>query len=119
MRNNIKKECPWGVWENLIEYKPEMRYKVKRITINPKECLSLQKHFHRDEVWVVVSGVGKMTLDKDIFPLQKGESVFIPATVIHRIENSGDTSLVMIEVQIGKLLKEDDIVRIKDKYGRA
>lgn len=119
MRNKIKKEAPWGVWENLLRYKPEMEYKVKRITINPKECLSLQKHFHRDEVWVVVSGAGKMTLDKDIFSLQRGESMFIPAKVMHRIENLGDVPLVIIEVQIGKLLEESDIMRIEDKYGRA
>ena len=114
-----KEEPPWGKWENLVEYKPGMGYKVKRITVSHKECLSLQRHQHRDEFWVIVSGTGKMTLDKDIFFLQKGKSVVIPKTVAHRVENLGNVPLIIIEVQTGEVLEEDDIVRMEDKYGRA
>jgi len=114
-----KEETPWGKWENLVEYKPGMGYKVKRITVSPKECLSLQTHQHRDELWVVVSGTGRVTLDKDVFFLQKGKGVFIPKTVMHRVENSGEIPLIIIEVQMGEILEEEDIVRVEDKYGRA
>ena len=114
-----KEEPPWGKWENLVEYKHGMGYKVKRITVTPKECLSLQKHQHRDEFWVVVSGAGRVTLDKDVFFLQKGKSVFIPKTVLHRVENPGDIPLIIIEIQTGEVLEEEDIVRVEDKYGRA
>lgn len=120
INNNMEKEePPWGKWENLIEYEPGMGYKVKRITVRPKECLSLQKHQHRDEFWVVVSGTGRVTLGKDVFFLRRGKSVFIPKTVVHRVENLGEIPLIIIEVQIGELLEEKDIVRIEDKYGRA
>ena len=120
-KNNLCKEKkePWGKWENLVEYKPGMGYKVKRITVKPKECLSLQKHQHRDEFWVVVSGAGRVTLDKDVFFLQKDKSVFIPKTVLHRVENPGDIPLIIIEIQTGEVLEEEDIVRVEDKYGRA
>ena len=114
-----KKETPWGKWENLVEYKPSMGYKVKRITVNPKECLSLQTHQHRDEFWVVVSGTGRVTMGKDVFFLQKGKSIFIPKTVPHRVENPSGNPLIIIEVQIGEVLEEKDIVRIEDKYGRG
>ncbi len=113
-----KEEPPWGKWENLLGYHQGMGYKVKRITVRPKECLSLQRHQHRDEFWVVVSGTGKMTLDKDVFFLQKGKSIFISKTVPHRVENTGEILLIIIEVQIGEILEEEDIVRVEDKYGR-
>ena len=121
MKNNLcmEKEEPWGKWENLLVYHHGMGYKVKRITVSPKECLSLQRHQYRDEFWVVVSGTGKVTLGKDVFFLQRGKSVFIPKTIPHRGENPGGIPLTIIEVQIGELLEEDDIVRIEDRYGRA
>lgn len=120
-KNNLcmEKKEPWGKWENLVDYHQGMGYKVKRITVNPKECLSLQKHQHRDEFWVVVSGTGKMTLDQNIFFLENGKSVFIPKTVSHRVENPSDIPLIIIEIQTGEVLEEEDIVRIEDKYGRV
>lgn len=119
-KNNLcmEKKEPWGKWEVLVEYKPGMGYKVKRITVSPKECLSLQRHQHRDEFWVVVSGTGRVTLGKDVFFLQKGKSTFIPKTVSHRVENPGDIPLIIIEIQTGEVLEEEDIVRIEDKYRR-
>lgn len=106
---------PWGTYEVLIT---SGQYKVKRIVVNPRNKLSLQKHFHRNEHWVVVSGTASVTVDDDFFLVRANESMYIKMGQIHRLENQGLIDLVMIEVQVGEYLGEDDIVRFDDKYGR-
>ena len=106
---------PWGSYTILAEGEG---YKVKRITINPGAKLSLQLHYHRSEHWTVISGTGKLTLDdKEVF-FRENESTYIPIGVRHRLENPGKLPLSIIEVQNGKYLGEDDIVRFDDAYGR-
>jgi len=110
---------PWGYYV-LLEDKPT--HKVKRLTILPGEGISLQLHHHRSEHWVVVRGMAKITLisgekRKEKF-LRKGESLYVPPGIAHRVENPGKIPLHIIETQIGEYLKEDDIVRLKDPYNR-
>ncbi len=105
---------PWGRWE---EYLNEPGYRVKRIVVNPGGRLSLQKHAHRREHWVVVQGRGQFTLDGEMRPVQAGDSLFIPQGGVHRLENDGGEYLVIIETQLGLCL-EDDIERLDDDYGR-
>ncbi len=106
---------PWGSYTILAEGEG---YKVKKITINPGAKLSLQMHYHRSEHWTVISGTGKLTLDdKEVF-FRENESTYIPIGVRHRLENPGKLPLSIIEVQNGKYLGEDDIVRFDDVYGR-
>ena len=93
-------------------------YQVKRITVKPGAKLSLQKHYHRSEHWVVVSGKAKVTNGEDTFILLKNESTYIPVETIHSLENPYDEPLEIIEVQSGDYLGEDDIVRYEDIYGR-
>ena len=107
---------PWGSYTVLEE---NDRFKIKRLTVLPKKRLSLQRHYHRSEHWVVVKGIAKATVgDKEII-LKPGESVFIPAYTIHRLENPGVIPLEIIEVQIGEYLEEDDIERFQDDFGRT
>lgn len=114
--HNLIVHRPWGKYEVLIENK---NHKVKKITVNPGEILSLQSHYHRAEHWVVVHGVAKIVNgDKEII-LRENESTFIPALAKHRLENPGKNSLEIIEVQTGNYLEEDDIVRYDDKYNRS
>lgn len=106
---------PWGRYTVLAEGDG---YKVKRITVNPGAQLSLQLHYHRSEHWTVISGTGRLILDdKEVF-FRENESTYIPIGVRHRLENSGQLPLSIIEVQNGKYLGEDDIVRFDDVYGR-
>ena len=93
-------------------------FQVKTITVLPGESLSLQKHKYRSENWVVVKGIAKVTLDKQVKELKVGESIFIPKQAIHRLENEQNENLIIIEVQTGEYLGEDDIIRIEDKYSR-
>ena len=86
--------------------------------MNPKERLSLQKHNHRAEHWIVVSGVAKVTCEDETFLLHKNESTYIPKGSKHSLENLEEEPLVLIEVQSGSYLREDDIERFEDKYGR-
>jgi mannose-6-phosphate isomerase-like protein (cupin superfamily)/Fe-S-cluster containining protein len=106
---------PWGNFDSVDE---GTRYKVKRITVNPGAKLSLQKHKHRAEHWVVVSGTAKVYRNDEEFILTENESIFIPLGHVHSLENPGDTPLEIIEVQSGSYLGEDDIIRFEDKYGR-
>lgn len=107
---------PWGTYTILEE---STRFKIKRIEVKPGGKLSLQMHHHRSEHWVVVSGMAKVTNgDKEIL-VNTNESTYIPAGHKHRLENVGVVPLVMIEVQSGEYLGEDDIVRFDDNYGRA
>ncbi len=107
---------PWGTYTVLEE---GQNFKIKRIVVKPKQSLSLQMHHHRSEHWVVVSGVAKVTNGEQEIFLNTNESTFIPAGHKHRLENPGVLDLVMIEVQSGQYLGEDDIVRFSDNYGRA
>lgn len=106
---------PWGWFQTLDE---GARYKVKNIQVNPGQKLSLQKHWHRSEHWVVVTGTALVTCGDETFPLRENESTFIPAGTVHRLENPGQLPLRMIEVQSGEYVGEDDIVRMEDVYGR-
>lgn len=107
---------PWGTY-TVIEEGP--RFKIKRIEVKTKASLSLQMHYHRSEHWIVVSGVAKVVNGEREFLVQTNESTFIPAGHKHRLENPGVTPLVMIEVQSGEYLGEDDIIRFEDHYGRV
>lgn len=106
---------PWGTYEVLID---SNQYKVKRIVVKPGEKLSLQKHYHRNEHWVVVSGTASVTVDGDTFLVRPNESTYIKMGQVHRLENHGKINLVMIEVQVGEYTGEDDIVRLEDVYIR-
>ncbi len=106
---------PWGYFINLNE---DEGYKVKKIVINPGSKLSLQKHEHRSEHWIVSKGTAKVVNGDDTVIVKEKGSIFIPRQNIHRIENESDTHLHIIEVQFGDILDEDDIVRIEDDYGR-
>ena len=106
---------PWGSYEVLTEGK---RFQVKRIVVNPGEALSLQMHHHRAEHWVVVQGTAEVTIGQDVKLVTENESTYIPVGVVHRLKNPGIISLILIEVQSGQYLKEDDIVRFDDQYGR-
>ncbi|MEM1999403.1 MAG: sugar phosphate nucleotidyltransferase [Archaeoglobaceae archaeon] len=106
---------PWGSY-TLLE---ENKYKIKRITVKPGKRLSLQRHYHRSEHWIVVSGTAKIIVDGKEILLRKGESTFVPAGSLHRIENPGKIPLEIIEVQIGEYLEEDDVERIEDDFGRV
>ena len=107
---------PWGYYQS-IDSGP--RYQVKRIVVSPGRVLSLQKHFHRAEHWVVVNGTAKVTRDDEVMIVRENESVYLPLGCVHRLENPGKIPLALIEVQSGAYLGEDDIVRIEDTYGRT
>jgi mannose-1-phosphate guanylyltransferase/mannose-1-phosphate guanylyltransferase/mannose-6-phosphate isomerase len=106
---------PWGWYEGVTEGE---RFQVKRITVKPGERLSLQKHFHRAEHWVVVNGTAEVHLDGETRLLSENESVYIPLGSTHRLSNPGMVPLNLIEVQSGAYLGEDDIVRFEDAYAR-
>ena len=95
------------------------RFQVKRITVKPGAKLSVQMHHHRAEHWIVVSGTAKVHLDGKEQYLTENESVYIPITSVHALENPGKVNLELIEVQSGSYLGEDDIVRFEDRYGRT
>ena len=107
---------PWGKYDSMDEGE---RFQVKRITVKAGAKLSVQKHHHRAEHWVVVSGAAKVRVDDDEKLLSENESVFIPLGAVHSLENPGKIPLELIEVQSGSYLGEDDIVRFEDLYGRA
>ena len=107
---------PWGKYINLFTGK---KFLIKELYIKPKGILSLQKHRHRSEHWVVTQGKPKITLDKKNFIMKPNETIFIPLGSIHRIENPYKKPVKIIEAQVGSILKESDIVRYKDIYGRV
>jgi mannose-1-phosphate guanylyltransferase/mannose-6-phosphate isomerase len=106
---------PWGSYTVLED---GQRYKIKRIVVNERERLSLQMHHHRSEHWVVIKGTAKVTIGPETKFVHENESVYIPKSTLHRLENPGKVPLEMIEVQNGEYVGEDDIVRIDDIYGR-
>ena len=106
---------PWGFYETLIHAD---RFQVKRIVVTPGHQLSLQRHYHRAEHWVVVNGTARVTRNSDVLMVHENESVYLPMGCVHRLENPGKIPLTLIEVQSGAYLGEDDIVRLEDTYGR-
>lgn len=106
---------PWGSFQSMDKGE---RFQVKRITVKPGEILSLQKHRHRAEHWVVVKGVAQVVNGDREMILRENESTYIPVGSVHRLGNPGETPLELIEVQTGSYLGEDDIIRLEDKYNR-
>ena len=115
VQENITVYRPWGQSTTLSEGDG---YRVKKITVNPGEKLSLQMHYHRSEHWTVLQGTGKLTLDDKTVIFKENESTYIPIATKHRLENPGKMPLTIIEVQNGKYLGDDDIIRFDDVYGR-
>ena len=107
---------PWGSYDSVDNGE---RFQVKRIIVNPGASLSLQKHHHRAEHWIVVQGTAEVTRGEEVFLVSENQSTYIPLGTTHRLVNPGKIALEMIEVQSGTYLGEDDIVRLQDHYGRA
>jgi len=113
--NHRKVFRPWGYYDSIDA---DNGFQVKRILVNPGAKLSLQKHQHRAEHWVVVKGVAKVTCGDEIFSLNENQSTYIPKGEVHRLENTEETDLEIIEIQTGDYLGEDDIIRLEDDYQR-
>jgi mannose-1-phosphate guanylyltransferase/mannose-6-phosphate isomerase len=107
---------PWGWYDSIDE---GGRFKVKRIQVKPKASLSLQKHHHRAEHWIVVKGTAEITNGDKVLLLTENQSTYIPLGEVHRLANPGTIPLEIIEVQSGTYLGEDDIIRFDDSYGRV
>ena len=107
---------PWGHFETLVLAN---RFQVKRIVVKPGAALSLQSHHHRAEHWIVVEGTARVTVDDEVRLLTENQSVYIPLGAVHRMENPGKMNMVLIEVQTGSYLGEDDIIRYDDVYARG
>jgi mannose-6-phosphate isomerase len=110
-----KETRPWGNFEVLLD---NGGYKVKKITIDPKQKLSYQYHNCREEYWVCVQGFGVLTIDDKLLDFKVGQTIYIKLKQKHRIYNTGDIELVFIETQLGEKCEEDDIIRIEDDYQR-
>jgi mannose-6-phosphate isomerase-like protein (cupin superfamily) len=115
MKNEKLFERPWGTYFNALE---EPGYKVKKILVNPGARLSLQSHEHRAEHWVVVQGEALVTLDDKEIKMGPDGYIYIPKGSIHRLQNLGTEDLILVEVQLGSYLGEDDIKRYQDDYNR-
>lgn len=107
---------PWGGYTSVLNGE---RFQVKRLFVTPGKRLSLQKHHHRSEHWIVVRGTAEVTIGDRTIPLRENESVYIPQGEVHRLANPGKILLELIEVQTGSYLGEDDIIRIEDEFGRG
>ena len=107
---------PWGSYTNLFNGK---NFLIKEINVKPKGILSLQKHFHRSEHWVITKGVPKINLNKRFFSKKINETIFIPKGAVHRIQNPNSKVVKIMEAQLGSILKESDIIRYEDIYGRT
>ncbi|MGC1878459.1 MAG: mannose-1-phosphate guanylyltransferase/mannose-6-phosphate isomerase [Rhabdochlamydiaceae bacterium] len=112
---NLTSHRPWGKFTILEEGN---RYKIKRIVVDPGQRLSLQMHYHRSEHWIVVKGTAKVTIGDKEMLVHENESIFVPKSEMHRLENPGMIGLELIEVQVGEYVGEEDIVRFDDIYGR-
>ena len=106
---------PWGTWEVLATGD---RYTLKRIQVLPGRRLSLQYHRHRSEHWTIVQGFAEVELDDVVHQMSPGKYIHIPVGALHRVRALGSEALVFLEIQVGELLDENDIVRISDDYGR-
>lgn len=111
-----KDHRPWGWFESLVVGN---RFQVKRILVHPGAALSLQSHFHRSEHWIVVEGTARVTVDDEVKLVTENQSVYLPLGCVHRMENPGRVPMVLIEVQTGAYVGEDDIVRYEDVYART
>jgi mannose-1-phosphate guanylyltransferase / mannose-6-phosphate isomerase len=107
---------PWGYYQSVDT---GTRYQVKRIVVKPGATLSLQKHFHRAEHWVVVRGTAEVTVNAEVSTVHENESIYVPIGSTHRLANPGKIALELIEVQVGSYLGEDDIIRLDDVYARG
>lgn len=107
---------PWGWFETLILSE---RFQVKRIHVHPGAALSLQSHHHRSEHWIVVTGTARVTVGEEVKLMTENQSIYIPLGAVHRMENPGKVPMVLIEVQTGSYLGEDDIIRYEDVYART
>jgi len=115
LNSELKVHRPWGTYEVLVD---ESGYKIKRIVVKPEKRLSLQKHFHRNEHWIVVSGTATVTVGDSRYLVRPNESTYIKMGEVHRLENEGKIPVVLIEAQVGEYTKEDDIVRVEDDFNR-
>ena len=106
---------PWGNYTGILSSK---YWQVKLIEVKPGASLSLQMHYHRSEHWIVVSGTAKVEINESKITLHENQSSYIPMGSKHRLSNKGKIPLILIEVQSGEYLDEEDIVRFEDKYGR-
>jgi mannose-6-phosphate isomerase-like protein (cupin superfamily) len=106
---------PWGSFTILAD---EVDHKVKRIVVKSGQRLSLQRHKHRQEHWLIVSGIAVVTRNNDLITLAAGEAIDIALGDIHRVQNDGEEDVVFIEIQLGDYFGEDDIERLEDDYGR-
>ena len=107
---------PWGYYQSIDH---GARYQVKRIVVRPGGRLSLQKHYHRAEHWIVVRGIAEVTRNNEVVLVHENESIYLPMGSIHRLTNPGKIDLELIEVQTGSYLGEDDIIRYEDVYNRV
>ena len=114
-QKHLKVYRPWGHYSSVVE---ESRWQVKLIYVKPGEKLSLQMHHHRSEHWIVVNGTAKVEINDEVEFLCENQSTYIPLGEKHRLSNPGKIPLILIEVQSGSYVGEDDIVRLEDKYGR-
>jgi mannose-1-phosphate guanylyltransferase/mannose-6-phosphate isomerase len=114
--SHVKVHRPWGSYQSVDNGD---RHQVKRIIVTPGGRLSLQKHHHRSEHWIVVRGAARVTVNELVKTVHENESIYIPIGAVHRLENPGKISLELIEVQTGSYLGEDDIIRIEDDYQRT
>ena len=112
---NMIVKKPWGTYQVLSQ---EKNYLIKKIVVMPEGKLSLQSHQHRSEHWVIIQGFAKITIDGLTKQLKENQSLFIPKQIKHRIENYGKKDLIIIEVQFGDILNENDITRYEDIYNR-
>ncbi|MCJ8143157.1 mannose-1-phosphate guanylyltransferase/mannose-6-phosphate isomerase [Ancylobacter sp. A5.8] len=113
---HVKAHRPWGTYQTICRGE---RFHVKKIVVEPGGRLSLQKHYHRAEHWIVVKGTAEVTLDGRVFEVRENESTYLPLGGVHRLANPGKIPLELIEVQTGSYLGEDDIVRLEDVYNRS
>jgi mannose-1-phosphate guanylyltransferase / mannose-6-phosphate isomerase len=113
---HCKVHRPWGCYQSIDQGD---RFQVKRIVVKPGGRLSLQRHYHRAEHWVVVRGTARVTIGGEIKIVHENESTYIPIGAMHRLDNPGKIDLELIEVQTGSYLGEDDIVRVEDDYRRS
>ena len=111
----FKIEKPWGSYITLYT---ETNFLIKKIIVNPNSKLSLQSHNHRSEYWTVMSGNGKCIIGETIIDVSEGINIFIPQNVKHRLINDSNNELIIIEIQKGNIISEDDIIRYEDDYKR-
>ncbi|MCZ7534370.1 MAG: phosphomannose isomerase type II C-terminal cupin domain [Acidimicrobiia bacterium] len=116
MTNQLHDERPWG---NYTVLGGGDGFQVKTIVVHPGKRLSYQRHQHRAEHWVIVSGVGRVTLEGSDSDIAPGDTVNVPKGQLHRMANPGTDPLIFVEVQLGDYLGEDDIERVEDDFGRA